>query len=141
MPRTKTKPKRASAKAKACPHPFGFVRDIDESGGPYGRAVSRWCFKCVDYVSLGPASEAPETLVEARAAELALAPVTALGFVEALGWNARSLAGGLDDPFTADGEQYPNCSASWQAGWLAHVIGTHAEERQGVEVENPSGGA
>jgi hypothetical protein len=124
MPRAKTKLKRVGrTKTKTCVHPFGFVRDIDEFGGPYGRAVSRWCFKCLDYVSFGQASETPETLVEARAAELAIAPVTALGFVEALGWNARSLVGDLDDPFTD-----PICSASWQAGWLAHVIKAHAEE-------------
>lgn len=122
-------------RAKICSHPVGFVRDIDESGTPYGRAVSRWCFKCLDYVSFGPASDTPEIFIEVRAAELALAPVTALGFVEAIGWNARSLVGDLDNPFTADGEQHPKCSASWQAGWLACVIGTHAEECQGDEVE------
>ena len=126
--------KRArSARAKSCAHPVGFVRDIDEGGTPYGRAVTRWCFRCLDYVSFGPARDTPKTLIEARAAELALAPVTALGFVEAMGWNARSLVGNLDDPFTADGER--QCSASWQTGWLAHVIATHAEECQSDEVE------
>jgi hypothetical protein len=122
-------------RTKTCSHPVGFVRDIDENGTPYGRAISRWCFKCLDYVSFGPASDTPRILIEARAAELALASVTALGFVEAMGWNARSLVGDLDDPFTIDGEQHPKCSASWQAGWLAHVIATQAEECQGAAVE------
>ena len=121
-------------RTRPCPHPVGFVRDIDESGGPYGRAILRWCFRCLDYVSFGPARDTPTASIEARAAEIALAP-TALGFVEAMGWNALLLAGGLDDPFTTEGENHPKCSASWQAGWLAHVIVAHPEECHGDEVE------
>jgi hypothetical protein len=127
--------KKRVRRIKTCSHPVGFVRDIDESGTPYGRAVTRWCFRCLDYVSFGPARDTPKAFIEARAAELALAPVTALGFVEAMGWNASSLVGNLDDPFS-QWEPYPKCSASWQAGWLAHVIATHAEECQSGEVEN-----
>ena len=53
-----------NTKAKPCSHPVGFVHDIDENGTPYGRAVSRWCFKCLDYVSFGPANDAPSILIE-----------------------------------------------------------------------------
>lgn len=55
-----------------CGHPFLLVRDIDEAGGSYGKAISRWCIGCRDYVSLGPSNDdAPGVAVEIAAADVA----------------------------------------------------------------------
>ena len=122
---------------RSCPHPFGFVRDIDAHGTQYGQAVSRWCFKCRDYLTLGPARDTPEVLGEVRAAEIAAIEVRigktvhtirdgivpyGMSGTEDEGWfsaevdSARVLLEDTDDRIAAR-----------RAGWHAHAIAYHGE--------------
>jgi hypothetical protein len=98
----------------SCQHGWEIV-DLDINGTSYGPAVIRWCRICLDYISLGPANDSPETLVEKRAAEIVAGgpDFTSMTFHERIGWWNMPMA-------------KPESSECW-AGWLARHI---YEDRQ-----------
>ena len=105
---------------KRCHHTYPVIRDIDEFGLHYGKAISRWCLLCADYVPWGPARDTPAALVELRAAEIAISgpDFTQMTFHERMGWWLSKL------PMAV-----PESDDCW-AGWLASAIAAHDARRR-----------
>lgn len=93
-------------------------------------STTSWCKECKSNVSLGPANDTPEVMIEIRAAELAsLVQWWERDEFESESYGAMCFHNGGTPGDDADG----GCSLyadDEHAGYLARVIATHDEEHR-----------